>query len=351
MRYTFIRCLLYPRLFGERDRTMTSKFRWGILGTGNIAKQFARGLAALEDAELVAVGSRTQESADRFGDEFNAQRRYATYEALVSDPDVEAIYISTPHPYHYHNAMLCLDAGKAVLCEKPFAINASEAEQVIAKAREKRLFMMEAMWTRFIPAMVRVRQIVKSGMIGGLRMLTADFGFRTGFNPQHRLFNPDLGGGALLDVGIYPISLASILFGMQPTHISSSAHLGETGVDEQSAYLFSYPNGQIAQLSSATRTQTPQEAYLLGTEGWIKIHSPWWIPRTFTLALAGKEPEVIDMPYAGNGYNYEASAVAACVREGALESDIMPLDETLALMRTLDAIRAQWGLVYPMERR
>lgn len=330
---------------------MTSKFRWGILGTGNIAKQFARGLRVVDDAELVAVGSRSQEAADAFGAEFNVPRRYPTYEGLAADPEVQAVYISTPHPYHYHNALLCLNAGKAVLCEKPFTINAAEAEQVINTAREKRLFLMEAMWTRYIPAMVRVRQIVRSGMIGGLRMLTADFGFRTGFNAQHRLFNPELGGGALLDVGIYPISLASILFGMQPTQIASTAHLGETGVDEQSAYLFSYPDGQIAQLSSATRTQTPQEAILMGTEGWIRIHSPWWQPRAFTLALAGKTPELVEMPFAGNGYNYEAIAVAECIREGALESDIMPLDETLGLMRTLDAIRAQWGLVYPMERR
>ncbi len=350
MRYT-LPLVAVRASFLKKGMDMTSKFRWGILGTGNIASQFARGLAAVEDAELVAVGSRTQQAADAFGDQFNAQRRYASYEALVADPNVEAVYISTPHPYHYQNAMLCLDAGKAVLCEKPFTINAGEAEQVIAKAREKRLFLMEGRSTRYIPAMVRVRQIVKSGMIGGLRMLTADFGFRAGFNPQHRLFNPDLGGGALLDVGIYPISLASILFGMQPTHISSAAHLGETGVDEQSAYLFSYPNGQIAQLSSATRTQTPQEAYLFGTEGWIKIHSRWWIPTTFTLALAGKEPEVIEIPHAGNGYNYDAMEVANRVRAGKLESDIMPLADTRARMGPLDATRAQWGLVYPLERR
>lgn len=222
-----------------------TRTRWGIIGTGNIASQFARGLALLDDAELVAVGSRTAESAHEFGERFGARTRHASYADLASDPDVDAVYIATPHPLHLENTLLGLEAGKAVLCERPFAINAHQAEVMIATARKRGVFLMEAMWTRFLPHMVRLREIVASGAIGELRMLQADFGFRTSFNPQGRLFDPALGGGALLDVGIYPISLASMLLGT-PTRVTSMAHLGATGVDEQSAIILGYGGGQLA---------------------------------------------------------------------------------------------------------
>jgi predicted dehydrogenase len=327
---------------------MADKIRWGILSTGNIAHQFARGLSVIRDAELIAVGSRTQESANAFGDEFNVPRRYTSYEALAHDPDVDAIYIGTPHPMHAPNMLLCLEAGKAVLCEKPFTINAREAEGVIRRAREKRLFLMEAMWTRFAPAMAKVRELVAADAIGEVRMLTADFGFRFGFEPKHRLLNPELGGGGLLDVGIYPVSLSYMLFGA-PDEIVSQAHLGETGVDEQTALIFKYSGGQLALLSCAVRTETPQEALIMGTKGRIKIAPTWWKPERFTLNISGQPEQVIDMPFTGNGYNYEALEVMNCLRAGLLESPIMPLDETLSIMRTLDAARAPWGLVYPGE--
>jgi predicted dehydrogenase len=327
---------------------MTDTIRWGILGTGRIAGEFARGLTATPDAQLVAVGSRTQESADRFSDEHHIPRRHATYEALAADPDVDAIYISTPHSLHAENGILCLEHGKAVLCEKPFTINVSQTDALIAKARQKKRFLMEAMWTRFLPVMVRLRQLVAEGAIGEPRMLQADFGYRAGFNPQHRLFDPALGGGGLLDVGVYPISLASMIFGA-PEHIVSVAHLGETGVDEQSAALFNYSGGQIAIISSATRTETPQEVTLMGTEGRIYIPPQWWRGTKLVLTRAGKPPETLETPYEGNGYNYEAAEVGRCLREGRLESDIMPLDETRAIMAAMDTVRAQWGLKYPME--
>ncbi len=328
---------------------MPENIRWGILGTGNIAHQFARGLSTTPNAELVAVGSRTQASADRFGDEFDISRRHASYEALASDPDVQAIYVSTPHPFHAPNALLCLNHRKAVLVEKPFAVNAREAEQVIALAREKHLFLMEAMWTRFTPAMGRIREMLAQGSLGEVRMLSADFGFRTKFNPLGRLFDLALGGGALLDVGIYPVSLASMLFGA-PTQIATMAHLGETGADEQFAVLLGYSAGRIAILSGAVRTNMPQEAVIMGTEGMIRIASPWWKSEHFTFQLNGKSAETFDLPFAGNGYNYEAMEVGRCLGAGELESKVMPLDETLAIMRTMDAIRADWNLVYPTER-
>ncbi len=325
------------------------KIRWGILGTGNIAKQFARGLAVLPDADLAAVGSRSQAGADAFGDEFDVPRRHPSYAALANDPDVDVVYVATPHNLHRENSLLCLQADKAVLCEKPFAINAGEAEQVIALAREKRLFLMEAMWTRFLPALQQTRQLLAGGAIGDVRMLAADFGFRASFDPQGRLFDPHLGGGALLDVGIYPISLASLVFGAPPARVSSLAHLGQSGVDEQAAMIFGYDQGQLAVLSSATRTNTPQEAVISGTTGQIRIHTPWWKASTLTLSVQGEEDQVLRLPFEGNGYNYEAVEVMDCLRGSKTESDVMPLDETLAIMRTLDQIRAQWGLSYPME--
>jgi predicted dehydrogenase len=326
----------------------TGKIRWGILGTGNIARQFAGGLAIVPEAELVAVGSRSQATADAFADKFNVPHRHSTYTGLAQDAEVDVVYVATPHSLHRENSLSCLQAGKAILCEKPFAINAAEAEEVITLAREKQLFLMEAMWTRLLPLMVQVRQLLAGSVIGDVRMVVADFGFRTQFNPQSRLFDANLGGGALLDVGVYPVSLASMVFG-PPTRIASLAHLGTTGVDEQAAVILGYDKGQLAVLTMAIRTTTPQETLLIGTQGQIKIHSPWWYPTRLTLTLQDREDEVMAIPYQGNGYNYEAIEVMNCLYAGKLESDVMPLDETLSIMRTMDQIRSQWGLKYPME--
>jgi dihydrodiol dehydrogenase / D-xylose 1-dehydrogenase (NADP) len=326
---------------------MADKIRWGILATGGIAHLFATGLAALPDAEIAAVGSRTQEVADRFGDQFHVARRYASYEALAHDPDVDVIYIATPHNFHCENTLMCLDAGKPVLCEKPFAINTGEAQRMVARAREKKLFLMEAMWTRYLPVLVRTRDLIASGALGELRMLTADFGFRTSIEVEGRLFNPAFGGGSLLDVGVYPVALAHMLFGT-PSRIATIADLGETGVDEQAAWLFGYPSGQLAVLSSAIRTHTQQEVRIAGTNGLIRIPD-WWHARQMVVSLKGKPDELIEPPFVGNGYNYEAAEVARCLRAGKLESETMSLEESLAIMWTMDSLRAQWGLKYPME--
>jgi predicted dehydrogenase len=323
--------------------------RWGILGTGSIARQFAQGLGVLADAELVAVGSRSQANADAFGDEFDVPHRHASYAALAGDPDVDVVYIATPHSFHRDNSIISLRAGKSVLCEKPFTINATEAQQVIALSRKRQLFMMEAMWTRFLPVLERARQLLADGAIGDVRMIIADLGFRAALNPESRLFDPRLGGGALLDVGVYVVSLASMVFGAPPSRISSMAHLGQTGVDEQSGMILGYDQGQLAVLTAAVRTNTPQEAHLLGSEGQIRIHTPWWHPTTLTLSAQDQQEQVVHLPFEGNGYNYEALEVMNCLRDGKTESDVMPLDETLAIMRTMDQIRAQWGLRYPME--
>jgi predicted dehydrogenase len=329
---------------------MSEKTRWGIVGTGRIAQFFARGLSVLPDAQLVAVGSRTKDAADKFADMFYIPRRHASYADLANDPEVDAVYIATPHNLHKDNTIMCLRAGKAVICEKPFAINAREAAEMIRVARETGRFLMEAMWTRFLPALVKVRELIAQGAIGEVRMVQADFGFRMEFNPKSRLLDPVLGGGALLDVGIYPISLAWMLFG-KPKQITSVTHLGQTGVDEQMAILLGYDQGQIAICSAAVRTNTVQEAIIYGTDGHIKIHSAWWKGERLTLAQSGKDPQVIELPLEGNGYNYEAAEVMRCLRAAKLESETIPLDETLAIMGTLDEIRAQWGLRYPMEEK
>jgi predicted dehydrogenase len=326
---------------------MVDTLRWGILGTGSIAHKFGTGLSAAPGAELIAVGSRTQGAADQFAAKFNVPHRHASYEALANDPDVDAIYVATPHPFHAENSILCLEAGKAVLCEKPFTINVKQADSVIALARQKHLFLMEAMWTRYLPAIVRLRELIASGTIGELRMLTADFGFRTEFNPQGRLFNPALGGGGLLDVGVYPVSLAFMLFGA-PARITSTVHLGDTGVDEQAAWLFGYDGGEIAVMSSAIRTNTPHEAVISGTKGIIRVPD-WWHADKLIVQPSGKPAETMNVPFEGNGYNYEALEVARCLHAGKLESDIMPLDETRAIMAAMDTIRAEWGLKYPGE--
>ncbi|MBI3851978.1 MAG: Gfo/Idh/MocA family oxidoreductase [Verrucomicrobia bacterium] len=327
---------------------MSDKIRWGILGTGRIARQFAEGLKVLPDAKLVAVGSRTADPANAFGKEFGVSHRHASYEALVNDPEVDVIYVATPHSCHKENSLLALAAGKAVLCEKPFAINAREAGEVITFARQKKLFLMEAMWTRCFPLMVKLRELLKAQAIGEVRMVTADFGFRAEYHEEERLFNPAFGGGALLDVGVYPVSLASMIFGT-PTRITSLAHLGKTGVDEEAAIILAHGQGQLAVLHTAIRVETPQEAVIMGTAGRIRIHREWWRPRAMTLSLDGRRDETTKFPLKGNGYQFEAAEVMNCLRAGKLESSVMPLDETLSIMKTLDAIRAQWGLKYPME--
>ena len=323
--------------------------RWGILGTGGIAHEFAKGLSDTPDAEILAVGSRTGDAAEDFATALGIARFYGSYAELASDPDVDVVYVATPHPFHEENAALCLKAGKHVLCEKPMTLNAAQAERLIALAREKGLFLMEGMWTRFFPLMERVRYLISSGAIGEPRMLDVDFGFRAPFDPLQRLFNPDLGGGALLDVGVYCVALSSMIFG-PPDRITGLAHLGESGVDEQSAAILEHGDGRISTISIATRTATPQEAIVAGTEGRIRVHPDWWRPDTLTLSRPGQEDETIKVPYTGNGFPHEAAEVMRCIRSGAHESDVMPLQETLSIARTMDELRRQYGLVYPGEQ-
>lgn len=321
--------------------------RWGILGPGRIARSFAEGLQFVEGAALQAVGARSPASAQAFADTFGVPNVHGSYEALAGDPDIDVIYVATPHPFHAAHTLLALENGKAVLCEKPFALNAREAEQMIAAAKAHGRFLMEAMWSRFLPHLQRALALIGEGAIGEVRQLVADFGFRAPLDPQSRLFDLKLGGGSLLDVGVYAVSLAQLLFG-EPSEIRALANLGQTGVDEEAAILLKHPGGQLSLLSCALRLTTPQEAAIIGSEGILKLAAPWWRPSHLALSRNGRQ-EIITVPHVGNGYNYQAQAVHRALAGGWLEHPLMPHADSLAVMRTLDAIRAQVGLRYPTE--
>lgn len=326
---------------------MADKIRWGILGTGRMAGDFAQGLQKVNDAELVAVGSRTLESAQAFAAKFNIPSIHTGYENLARDEAVDVIYIATPHNSHKDNTILCLENGKAVLCEKPFTINAGEAEEVIKLARRKNLFLMEAMWTRYIPAVIKLRELLDQKVIGDVQIMLAGGAFIPEFDPEFYLFNHELGGGVLLDAGVYLVSMASMVFG-PPDKIMAVGQLGKTGVDEHDAILLEHDNGALANLYVSLRGKSSPDLTLIGDQGKIYAHAPIFCPGKLTISIDGND-EDIELPFEANGYQFEAMEVGRCLREGKTESTIMPLDETLQIMRTMDDIRAQIGLKYANE--
>lgn len=321
--------------------------RWGILGTGRIAADLASDLQYLPDADLVAVGSRRQATADAFGDRFDVPHRHGSYNALVADPDVDVIHVATPHPFHHEHATMALEEGTAVLCEKPLTINAAEAADLIATARANDVFLMEALWTRFLPGMDAVRDAVETEL-GTICLLEADIGAPTPFDPEHRMFSPELGGGALLDLGIYPIAFAFELLG-PPDEVTSSAIIGETGVDEQCAGIFTYDGGAQAIWHASTRADAGRTCAIAGTEGRLEGERAWWKGAPFTLTRSDGSTEVFETPFEGKGYQFEATHVMNCLRADRTESPVMPLDESLRMMETMDAMRAEWGVRYPQE--
>lgn len=324
---------------------MDKTIRWGILGTGKIAKAMALGLRDTAGAELVAVASRTDESAARFGAEYGVARCHGSYQALADDPEVDVIYIATPHPMHYENAIMCLNAGKALLVEKSFTVNRREAEEIVALARAKKLFMMEAMWSRFMPAIVEAKRIIDSGEIGTPASVTADFGFAADAGPEHRLFNPALGGGSLLDLGIYPLSLSAFFLG-PVVSAHATGELGATGVDVQAAFTLQHESGAVSSCLSSLRARTPCELTISGDKGYVRLNTRFHYTESLTVELAeGGKTELL-IPRSGNGYPHEAAEVVRCLRAGLLESPVMPLDESVALMGILDTMRAQVGVHY-----
>jgi predicted dehydrogenase len=324
--------------------------RWGILGTGKIAATFARDLQLLPDHALTAVGSRTKERAAEFAARFAMPHAHASYQGIVADPDVDVVYVATPHQAHAADALLALRAGKPVLVEKPFTVNAADAEAVIREARERRLFCLEAMWTRSLPHMRRIRQLLTAGTLGDIRTVFADHGQRfLPPDPSSRLYAPELAGGALLDLGIYPVSFASFVLG-DPARVTAAADFTETRVDAQTSVILQYDGGAHAVLTSTLGAKTPTTASITGTEGRIELAGPFYQPTSFTLHTLSGAVEHYTEPRIGQGLRYQAAEVARCLAEGMTESPVLPLDETLAIMRTMDEIRRQTGLRYPFER-
>lgn len=322
--------------------------RWGILATGGIAGAFASDLRTA-GLDLVAVGSRSQESADAFAARFDIAHAHPSYEALVADPDVDIIYVSTPHPMHHEGARLAIEAGKHVLVEKAFTLNRGEAEDLQRLAAERGLLVMEAMWTRYLPHMVRIREIIAAGTLGEIRAVSADHTQLLPSDPAHRLNALELGGGALLDLGIYPISFVWDILGA-PVSIQAAGRLIETGADAEVATIMTHEGGALSTTLSSSRAAGPNGASIVGTKARIDIDRVWYTPTTFRVVLPdGTIAEEYASDVAGRGMEYQAHAAERLVREGLLEGDILPIAESVAIMGTLDEIRAQIGVRYPGE--
>lgn len=328
---------------------MSREFRWGILASGGIAQAFARDLSYFNHHIVAAVGSRSQESADNFAAEFPGCTAYASYEALVADPTLDAIYVASPHPYHVSNTVLALNAGKPVLCEKPFTINASEARQMKAAADANDVALMEAMWARFLPHMHKVREILTSGILGEIWAVEADHGQRLSdyANPRH--WEPSLGGGALLDLGIYPISFAHMVLGV-PAKIRAAATFTDKGVDASSSVIFDYQSGAQAILTSNMMVSTPCRATICGTLGKIEIDRTFYNPASMRVIMHDGTTTEYPSDYKGHGLREQALEFEKVVRNGEKSSSILTPDESILIMESLDEVRRQIGLIYPSER-
>ena len=300
----------------------------------------------LPEAEIHAVASRSAVTAEKFAEQYDIPKAYGSYSALADDPEIDVVYIGTPHSFHLENSVLCMRAGKSVLCEKALTINAREAEEMIRVAREENVFLMEAMITRHVPLVKKIQQWIRDGRIGEVRMVKASRCARGEFEPSQRHLNPELGGGSLLDVGVYVISFASMIFQKAPERVVGFGHIGEIGSDEQGAALLKYDKGEIADLSFALRTKAINDAHIFGTEGYIKIDEVFAVPTKATLIIHDEEIEVIEEPVIGGGLVYEAEEVMRCMKQGLKESPFMPLEESLQIMHIMDEIRAPWKLKY-----
>jgi predicted dehydrogenase len=327
---------------------MTESIRWGILGTGWIAEQFVTDILA-NGITVTAVGSRSQGSADAFAEKFGIPTAHGSYEALAADPEVDVVYVATPHPMHAENATLVLNAGKHALVEKPFTLNAAEAQKVVDLASAKNLVVLEAMWTRWLPHMVRLREILAAGTIGDVRTVIADHNQKLSSDPKHRINAPELGGGALLDLGIYPVSFAWDVLGEPQSTVAISSPTA-TGVDRQTAILFGYADGQQAVLHTALDTAGPNTASVIGTDGWIALRDTFYAPTNFTVfdSTGAVVEEYVDS-VEQRGMQFQAWEAERLIAAGTPAGDILSPGETVGIMGSLDEVRRQIGLVYPGE--
>lgn len=320
--------------------------RWGILATGHIAAAFAQDLRLLPDAEVVAVGSRSLDAARTFADRHGVPRAYGSWRELAADPEVDVVYVATPHAAHYDATMTCLAAGRAVLCEKPFTLDRASGLELIEVARAGDVFLMEAMWMRCNPLVLRMLELIADGAIGEVTTVRADFGAAGPFPPESRMRAKALGGGALLDLGVYPVSLAHLVLG-RPDHVRSWAKISPEGVDENTGIVFGYDSGAVATLSCGIVGATPVTATVTGSTGRIELPAPFFRPGHLTLYRADAEPETIAGELAGSGYQHEAAEVQRCLAAGLLESPLVPHAVTLEVMELLDTVRGQIGVTYP----
>lgn len=325
-------------------------YNWGIIGLGRIARKFADDLKLLPNARLHAVASTSADRAAEFAAEYGASHAFGSYEAMVNCPDLDVVYVATPHTLHCENTLLCLEHKIPVLCEKPFAMNSAQARSMVAAARKNRVFLMEALWTLFIPAVKHAFELVEKGEIGALHTVQSDFGFYMPFDPKSRLYNKALGGGALLDIGIYPALLSLYLLGKPAEEdIQATATFGQTDVDESCVFTFQYPDNRLALGHATVVANTPVEAALYGHKGTIRLRRRWHHATKLSISTYQNRDEItreVEIPYDGWGYCYEAAHVMHCLENEMLESDVAPLDFTLDLVETLDVVREKVGLEY-----
>lgn len=323
------------------------KTHWAIIAPGNIAENFSLALQGVSSAHLYSVASRNPERAKAFAEKFHYETYADSYEDLLADPKVDAVYIASPHVFHVEQSIQCLQAGKAVLCEKPMSVNADDARRVFEVAKACNRFYMEAVWTRFMPVLAAVRRWIDEGLIGDVQMVQASMGFSVPFNEKHRLYDQKLAGGALLDVGIYPLTFAQWVFQEAPEQITSLAHIGPSGVDERLGITLRYPGAKIATLNAGITSHSNHEAWIFGSKGSIKVPQ-FWRCQEATLVTANEE-KTLYFPHKVNGYEGEIEEVQRCLASGLTESPTMPWAESLAVMGIMDEIRGQIGLTYPME--
>lgn len=327
--------------------------RWGILGCGRIARKFASDLRLVKNAELIACGARSAASAELFAKEFSVKHVHDNYEALAKNDKVDVIYIATPHSHHYEHTLLCIENNKAVLCEKAFAINCKQAQEMINAARNKKVFLMEAVWTKFLPPFNKVKEMIDAGMLGKIKSMQLNFGFRPPEeNAPQRIFDPSLGGGTMLDIGIYNV-FTTLFFLGKPDNIEATMTPASTGIDAQCAATFNYNNGAIAQLFSTFLSDTSTEADICGTKGRVRLTARYYTPFTTIEYYTGKPDtkQIISLPENedGFGYQYEARHVSECLEKGLTESPVMTHADTLLLMETMDVIRHKAGINYSVD--
>ena len=324
-----------------------SNFSWGILGPGGIARAFAKDLTLLEGHTIGAVGSRSIDNAQGFAKDFGGTA-YGSYEELVKDPTIDAIYVATPHPAHHDNVILALNAGKPVLCEKPFAVNAGQAQAMVDTAAKNKVALMEAMWARFLPHYSKVREIIASGVLGPILSIHADHGQRLADQNIPRLVEPHLAGGALLDLGIYPISFAHMILG-NPASITSSAIMTNKGVDAQTSMIFTYQSGAQSVLTTTMIEQTPCRAVVAGLHGWLEIDRTFYNPASMRVVLNDGTVTQYPNTYTGHGLREQAESFKQLVQSGKVQSEILSWQDTIDIMKTMDAVREQIGLKFPFE--